>query len=304
MNEIPVSGQPVIFFAEECDRGILREENQDSVLHVRINLGDLMIVADGIGGYTGGATASRMVVENFYAHLAALPPDYPVDNALRGAAARANAQIIAAASVPGSPNHHMGSTVVVAVVQQRASGTCAWIGYIGDSRAYLLRAGRLHRLTTDHSAVQVLLSRNLITPEEARNHPDASVLTRSLGHQPEAEIDIEQIPLAIGDTLLLCSDGLWGFVTEQDIQKVADAPGLTLESSARGLLQLALAAGGNDNIGIEMARLVGLTKAAHPPQPPPEPISHHTLVWVVLTVFMLAFLCFCVIAYFAMWHYK
>jgi PPM family protein phosphatase len=305
MSEIPVSGPPIILFAEECDRGIMREENQDSVLHVRIALGDLLMVADGIGGYTGGATASRMVVENFYAHLAALPDDYPVDNALRGAAARANAQIVAAASVPGTPNHHMGSTVVVAVVQQRATGTCAWIGHIGDSRAYLVRAGRLHCLTTDHSAVQVLLSRNLITPEEAKNHPDSSVLTRSLGHHSEVEIDVEQHPLAIGDTLLLCSDGLWGFVSELDIEKVVDAPGLTLESSAHGLLHLAMAAGGNDNIGIEMARLVGLPKVATspPPPPPPEPISHHTVLWVVLTVFVMAFAGFCVMAYFALWHH-
>jgi PPM family protein phosphatase len=303
MNEIPVSRQPIILFAEECDRGILREENQDSVLHVRIALGDLLMVADGVGGYTGGATASRMVVENFYAHLAALPDDYPVDNAIRGAAARANARIVAAASVPGSPNHHMGSTVVVAVVQQRAAGTCAWIGHIGDSRAYLVRAGRLHRLTTDHSAVQALLSRNLITPEDAQNHPDSSVLTRSLGHQPEVEIDIEQHPLAIGDTLLLCSDGLWGFVSELDIEKVAGAHGLTLESSAHGLLELALAAGGNDNIGIEMARLVALPKVDPPPQPLPKPISHHNVVWVVLSVFLLAFAGLCVLAYYALWRY-
>jgi protein phosphatase len=150
--------------------------------------------------------------------------------------------------------------------------------------------------------VQVLLSRNLITPEEAQNHPDSSVLTRCLGHQPEVEIDIEQHPLAIGDTLLLCSDGLWGFVPELEIQRVADSPGMTLESSAHGLLELALAAGGNDNIGIEMARVVGLPKVDSPPQPTPVPISHHTVLWVVLTVFVLAFTGFCVIAYFALWH--
>jgi protein phosphatase len=301
MKEIPVSAQPMILFAEECDRGILREENQDSVFHVRIAMGDLMMVADGIGGYAGGAIASRMVVENFYGYLAALPKDYPVDNAIRGAAARANEKILAAAGVPGSPNPHMGSTVVVAVVQQRASGTCAWIGHIGDSRAYLVRAGRLHRLTTDHSAVQVMLSHNLITPEEAKNHPDASVLTRSLGHQFEVEIDIEQHPLALGDTLLLCSDGLWGFVSELDIEKVVDAPGRTLESSAHGLLELALTAGGSDNISIEMARVVGHPKtASHPPPFHPAPISHHTVLWVVLTVFMMAFLGLCLMAYFAL----
>jgi protein phosphatase len=298
MNEIPVSAQPNILFAEECDRGILREENQDTVLHVHIALGDLLMVADGIGGYAGGATASRMAVENFYAHLASLPEDYSIDNGLRGAAARANAQIVAAASAPGSPYQHMGSTMVVAVVQQRAEGIYAWIGHIGDSRAYLIRAGRLHRLTTDHSAVQALLNRNLITPEEAKNHPDSSVLTRSLGHQPEVEIDIEQHPLAIGDTLLLCSDGLWGFVSEQDIQRAADVPGQTLETVAHSLLALALAAGGHDNIGIEMARLVGLHKVDSSQSS--GAISHHTVLWVVLTVFVMAFAGFCVIAYFAL----
>ncbi|MGA3159804.1 MAG: protein phosphatase 2C domain-containing protein [Terracidiphilus sp.] len=303
MSKKSNSEQPIILFAEECDRGILREENQDAVLHVSIPLGDLLLVADGIGGYTGGATASRMVVENFYSHLAGLPHDYPVDNAIRGAAARANAQIVAAASIPGTLNHHMGSTVVVAVVQQRADGTCAWIGHIGDSRAYLVRAGRLHRITTDHSAVQVLLSRNLITPEEAKNHPDASVLTRSLGHQLEVEIDIEQHPLAVGDTLLLCSDGLWGFVPELDIERTVSTPGMTLETVAHSLLELALAAGGNDNISIEIARMVGLPGAASPPSPSPEPIGHHTVLWVVLTVFMLAFAGFCVIAYFALWRH-
>jgi protein phosphatase len=144
-----------------------------------------------------------------------------------------------------------------------------------------------------------LLSHNLITPEEAKNHPDSSVLTRSLGHQPEVEIDVEQHPLAVGDTLLLCSDGLWGFVSDLDIQKMVDAPGRTLESSAHGLLELALAAGGNDNISIEMARLVARPKVEAPPAPP---ISHRTVLWVVLSVFMLAFLGFCVMAYFALWH--
>ena len=302
MSKTPVSGEPIVF-AEVCDRGVTREDNQDSILHVRIALGDLLMVADGIGGYAGGATASRLVVENFYAHLAALPSDYPVDNAIRGAAARANAQIIEKANSPGSPFQRMGSTVVVAVMQQRADGICAWIGHVGDSRAYLVRAGRLHRLTTDHSAVQALLSRNLITPEEARDHLDASVLTRSLGHQPEVEIDIEQHPLAIGDTLLLCSDGLWGFVSELNIEKMVDAPGLTLESSAIGLLKLALTAGGNDNISIEMARVVGHPKTENHHHPNHESISRHAVLWVVLTVFVMAFAGFCVIAYYALWHH-
>ena len=83
MNEIPALEEPAIIFAEKCDRGILRQENNDSVLHLRIPLGDLMVVADGVGGYIGRSTASQMVVESFREHLAALPSDYPADKALQ-----------------------------------------------------------------------------------------------------------------------------------------------------------------------------------------------------------------------------
>src|ERR1017187_368571 len=175
MSEVPITGQPAITFAEACDRGLVREENQDSVLHAAIPLGDLLIVADGIGGYMGGAVASKMVVESFHGHLAALPADYAPERAIEEAAAVANSNVIAAAMAPGSLYQHMGSTVVMALVQLDPAGPRAWIGHIGDSRAYLLREGQLHRITNDHSAVQALLNRNLITPEQALNHPDASV---------------------------------------------------------------------------------------------------------------------------------
>lgn len=255
MSEVPITGQPAITFAEACDRGLVRDENQDSVLSAAIPLGHLLVVADGIGGYQGGAVASKMVVESFHAHLAALAPDYPPDRAIEEAATVANASVIAAATAPGSLYQHMGSTVVMAMIQQDPAGQRAWIGHVGDSRAYLVREGQLHRITNDHSAVQALLNRNLITPEQALNHPDASVLTRSLGHHPQVEVDIEVVPLVVGDSLLLCSDGLWGYVAEQEIQRVVTDPMLTVETAVKALLDLALAAGGQDNIGIELARL-------------------------------------------------
>jgi protein phosphatase len=299
MSEIPVFGQPVILFAEECDRGTLREENQDSVLHVRIAMGDLLIVAGGVGGYPGGATASRIAVEHLYAHWAALPRDYPVGNAIRAAASLANEKIFAAAKTPGAPHQGMGSTVVLALMQEGADGTHAWIGHVGDSRAYLVRAGQLHRLTTDHSAVQDLLSHDLITKEEAQRHPDSSVLTRSLGLKPEVEIDIEQHPLAAGDTLLLCSDGLWRFVPEREIQKVMETPGLTLEAAARNLLELGLAAGGHDNIGIEMARLIPPTDDARRlPQ-----TENYVALKVVIAMLLVAFAALCVLIYLTFFNY-
>jgi len=293
MSERPGTMQPTILFAEECDRGTLREENQDSVLHVRIPMGDLLIVAGGVGGYPGGATASRMAVEHLYAHLAALPHEFPVGNAIRAAASRANEKILAAANTPGAPRQGMGSTVVLAVLQEGADGTHAWIGHVGDSRAYLMRAGRLHLLTKDHSAVQDLLSRDLITKEEAPRHPDSSKLTRSLGLQAEIEIEIEKHPLAVGDTLLLCSDGLWGFVPEREIQKVVETPGFTLETVAHNLLELALASGGHENVGIEIARLIV------PPDvaallPPKE---NYIALKVVIAMLLIAFTTMCVLIY-------
>jgi protein phosphatase len=269
MSESPVPGQPVVTFAEVCDRGKVREENQDSVRNGRVALGQFLLVADGIGGYKGGAVASRMVVECFQQVLSGLPQDYAPDQAIRDACAHANATVVAQAALPDSPYKRMGSTVVMALIVQDANGIRAWIGHVGDSRAYLLRDGRLSRITNDHSAVQALLNRNLITPEEAQNHPDASVLTRSLGHHPEVEIDIEMVPLAVGDSLLLCSDGLWGFVPEAEIERAVADPGLTLEAAAQALLDLALNAGGHDNIGIELAR-VTLPPVVEAPAPPPS----------------------------------
>lgn len=293
MSQIPIPAPLVLHFAEQCDRGKVRDENQDSILRAKIPLGELLIVADGIGGYKGGAVASRMVVENFRAHLQALPPDYPPVRAIAEAAARTNANIIAAARAPGSRYNRMGSTVVMALVQRGAAGFHAWIGHIGDSRAYLVRDGRLIRLTNDHSAVQALLNRNLITPEEAVNHPDSSVLTRSLGHQPEVQIDVDKHDFAVGDTLLLCSDGLWGYVSEQEIQRVAANSEITVETAARALLGLALAQGGHDNIAIEMARLL--------PAPPAPPPGRRTRIGFmeILALCLLAFAGLGAFAYFA-----
>jgi protein phosphatase len=268
MSEFPPRGPLSVSYGEACDRGKVREENQDSIRSAAIPLGDLFLVADGIGGYQGGATASRMVVEGFLAQLATRPANYPPDHALAEACTYTNASIHAAANTGDPAFQRMGSTVVVALVQPGGAaggnsgevasfGPNAWIGHVGDSRAYLIRGGQMSKITNDHSAVQALINRNLITEEEARNHPDASVLTRSLGHRPEVEIEIDRVPLEAGDALLLCSDGLWGYVADADIAAVATDPNLSVEKIAQYLLDLALSAGGHDNIGIEFIRVDG-----------------------------------------------
>jgi serine/threonine protein phosphatase PrpC len=293
MSDLAALGQPVILFAEECDRGTLHQVNQDSVLHIRIALGDLLIVADGIGGEnTGGAGASKMAVQLIHTHLAALSQDYPADKAIREAAEQANAKITPVDKDPDVPQLRVGTAVVVALVQQEAEGAHAWIGHIGDCRAYLVRAGRLHRLTLDHSAVQSLLNRNLITPEEAYHHPDTLVLTRSLGVGPEVEIDIEKHPFAVGDTLLLCSNGLWDSVSDKEIERTASGP--TVEAAARNLLQRALDAGGRDNISIEMVRLIETRDL-------PRKSEHTGLLKWLIVLFLLGLIGLGVLTYLTFW---
>jgi hypothetical protein len=147
----------------------------------------------------------------------------------------------------------MGSTVAFALLRDGR----AVIGHVGDSRVYHLRAGRLLRVTRDHSAVQNLIDHGVLTEAQARNHPDASVLTRSLGQKAEVQVDLTTLDLAHGDILLLCSDGLWGCVNDQDIAAVAASPSLGAQGSADALLDLALRAGGPDNISIEYVRVGG-----------------------------------------------
>lgn len=254
---------PALSFAEACDRGKVREENQDRVRHATTALGELVIVADGIGGYRGGATASQMVVDSIQASIAARPAGYSPPRAIAEAAAEANSAVFDAAASGDPAFRNMGSTVVLALITREAEKTQAWIGHIGDSRAYLARKGSLVRLTRDHSAVQEMLDRQEITLEQAKTSPQASVLTRSLGHMREVEIEISIVDMEIGDVLLLCSDGLWGFVAEQAIEQVLAAPGKEPDIAAEELLNLALEAGGHDNIGIQVVAY----------DVPPEPAS-------------------------------
>jgi protein phosphatase len=266
MSALSTPEAVAVSFAAQCDCGKVRAENQDTVRQCATPIGELLVVADGIGGYEGGGVASRMAVEAIAAALEGMPAFFPVDIAIEEAVCRANAEIVAAAAVPDTPNNQMGSTVVLALLQQDAGNAKtpvqAWIGHIGDSRAYLLHDRRLTRVTRDHSAIQLLLDHDLVSPEEARDHPDASVLTRTLGHEPNVKVDLNTVELAPGDTLLLCSDGLWGYVSDQEIERVLADPELTAEQASRSLLDLALDAGGHDNIGIQLARLTGTGTAA------------------------------------------
>ena len=245
------------------DQGLVRQENQDYIQNAVLPLGTLLIVADGMGGYQGGGVASRLVVEEFVRVLSDQTPDADAHKVIREAAESANARIRQTISQPNFPYPQMGSTLVLALLQRKGEEYIAWIAHVGDSRAYLVRNQQMTKLTVDHSAVQDLINRQIITQEEAASHPQASVLTRCVGHLDEIEIDIDQISLQKDDLLMLCSDGLWGFVPDQEIQAAATAAGSQLDAIAKALLQLAVDHGAPDNVGIELARL-------SPAPPPPK----------------------------------
>ncbi len=245
------------------DRGLVREENQDRISRIQSPFGDVFVVADGMGGHEGGATAAQMLIDGLGEHLRGLPAGTPPDAALREAAASANAEIHRQAQEDDPCLARMGATGVLALID----GSRAWVGHAGDSRAYLWRGGQLTRLTRDHTLVQRMLDHQILNEEEARNHPDAHVVTRAFGQKPEIELEVAPpLELYDGDHLLLCSDGLSGYVEDAAIAGVLATDG-DAQAMTDALIGLALQAGGEDNVSVQLLAVQG--EAAPAVAPPP-----------------------------------
>ena len=259
MSVVSIPDEVAINIASQCDRGKVREENQDTARHISARLGDLLVVAEGIGMYAGSGQASRMAVDAISFSVEGMPAFFPPEIAVEEALCNANAAIAAAAAEPDCPDSRMGTTVVVALLRTDAdrahAPVQAIIGRVGDSRAYLVHDRKLTLLTRDHTAVQDLLDSNRITPQEVETHPDKSVLARYLGMESNLRVEIRDVPLEVGDTLLLCSNGLWGYVPEQEIERILADGTRSVDEASCALLNLALDAGGYDNVAIEIARV-------------------------------------------------
>jgi len=218
------------------DRGLVRQTNEDSFL-VRTGL---YAVCDGMGGARGGEVASQMACQ---ALLGLEPPEVDEER-LREAIAAANEAIVkrslAEAHLAG-----MGTTLTVAVAGEGGF----LIGHVGDSRAYLLHDGKLQQLTADHSWVGEMLRRGEITEAEAAIHPHRSIITRALGTDTSVQPDLFFVPFGPGDRLLLCSDGLSGMVSDEDIAELLGLPE-DPQGVAEALVRAAVAAGGEDNVTV------------------------------------------------------
>ncbi len=241
--------------ASLSDTGLVRTTNQDACGEFSHEAGfRLFILADGMGGHRGGETASRLAVETIGAALTRCDesPERMLGSAFRAANERifrlADANITLA---------HMGTTGVALLLSSDDSG---WVAHVGDSRAYRLRAGRLEALTADHSAVAELQRRGVVTAEEAATHPRRNELLRSIGVRESVEVDVRALTIEPGDRFVLCSDGLWGLVSEAEIEAVVGREGT--ESSVRTLVELANARGGTDNITAQVVRVPGTPRQA------------------------------------------
>ncbi len=242
-----------------------RSENQDRMTRFASSFGEVVVVADGMGGMQGGAEAASTVVRMLPELLRETPATTAPAQALRDALAVINTEIYERGHSGDESVAHMGSTVVLALLREDGE---ALVANIGDSRAYLYRDGKLRQLTRDHSAVQRMVDAGMITEEEARRHPESSVLTRALGQQKSVELEVYPvIALRPGDGLLLCSDGLSGYASHssisQALERVPDAAG-----TARILNELAFGAGSDDNITIQYLRVHGVPVT--PTAPPPR----------------------------------
>src|SRR5690349_5732266 len=228
-------------WAAVTDQGHVRSNNEDCHF-----AGDsILVVADGMGGMAAGDLASRIAIEAMVSLNTFIPTEHQMD-ALHRALELANGRI--AEQVAADPSLQGMGTTLTAVV---FNGERAAMAHVGDSRAYLLRAGRLNQLTKDDTYVQMLVDQGLIKPEEAAAHPRRAVVTRVLQGEPVTPAYVIVEPQR-GDRWLLCSDGLTGVVAdpilEEELRTIADP-----KACAERLIDLALRGGGPDNITVIVA---------------------------------------------------
>jgi serine/threonine protein phosphatase PrpC len=211
--------------------------------------GRLAIVADGMGGYEGGQEASRIAAEVIEEVYAAEVAGDPRSWLLAGFQTAHNRIQEYAANVPDL--HGMGTTcTAIALLDQRL-----YYAHVGDSRLYLVRSSSISRLTHDHSYVTRLVDNGIIRAEEAESHPQRHILTAALGAGNSVSPDspLEPIPLASGDGLVLCTDGLWGLLSDAEILEIAT--GKSVGDISRLLVQTAKERGGPDNITVQVLRM-------------------------------------------------
>ncbi len=246
------------------DVGKKRKHNEDA--YALDEAEGLFIVADGMGGHAAGEVAAKITVETIGEFIAATrqkeeatwPFKYNHElhfnsNRLAIAIEKANERVMSAvAAQPWLKG--MGTTVVAGLLNEKILS----LAHVGDSRAYLYRAGELTRLTDDHSWVHEQVSAGILTEEEAKTHPLKNVVTRALGGGPSVAPDLREMEFSRGDAFLFCSDGLTTMLSDEEIRdSIAEDETRTAEALCQGLVDLANDKGGVDNITVVFVRIPG-----------------------------------------------
>ncbi len=255
----------------ETDPGRVREKNEDAFALLP-HLG-LFMVADGMGGAAAGEVASRMVIEQVERSVADGETTWPMDSSISGPESgprrliagihRANRKIH---DLGTRDRRHigMGTTFAGLLLLPR----CAVIAHVGDSRVYRWRDGQLAPLTYDHSLANALIERGLLRPEDVPSFRRRNVITRAVGVQDSVEVDTRIVDIRPGDTFLLCTDGLHGEVSHEEIAAVLRSSGQPAEAVGR-LVDLANEKGGPDNVTVVLVRLHDGAPQAQEPAPTP-----------------------------------
>lgn len=247
MNDITIRRPIKWYSSSDTNVGMVREINEDSIISNQ-NVG-LWAVADGMGGYEAGNVASNMIVQalgeiNKKSNLSAMVNEIE-DNLLD-----VNHRILEYAEIM-LEGRTLGSTVVCMLLMGQV-GVCLWVG---DSRLYRLRNNELLQISRDHSQVEELLQQGLIREDEVENHPESNVITRAIGTNEELYVDMCVFSAQVGDSYLLCSDGLYNSVKQEDIIKQLANP--NSDDAVKQLIVNSLENGAADNVSIIIVK--GLT---------------------------------------------
>ena len=261
-----MKGELQLDATQRTDPGRERDHNEDycgsfepEEPELLAERGRLYLVADGIGGHLAGDVAAQYAVEQvLYAYYNDpwVGPGENLTRAIRGA----NADLYQEAQ-RNPARSGMGTTLVAAAIR----GDELTVANVGDSRAYLVREGQIRQISRDHSWVAEKLAAGLLTPEQARNHPNRNIITRSLGNDPDVEVDVFCERIGPGDVILLCTDGLSGLVRDEEMAAVVSRA--DPRRAAEELVRLANERGGPDNITatvIKVRELASPRREAHP----------------------------------------
>lgn len=254
--------------AARSDVGKVRKKNEDALLvadldahggqptlpaKIRVGAhGLLLAVADGMGGAEAGDVAATLALEDLHRVLEAPPAGVPLGAMMNHAILHAHRSVRAASEGRQAERTRMGTTLTAVHIE----GGEAIVGHVGDSRAYLIRAGNIAPITHDQTVVQQLQDMGLIDPRDAAESPFRSIILQAVGHQPELDVAIWRLELRSRDLLVLCTDGLTNAVPDEELRDVV-LSSLRLDIAADRLVDLANSRGGKDNITVLLAGIAG-----------------------------------------------